>query len=467
MSVDKNKIAADCWRKANEAMSREQFDYAVDMLSRAMLIAPDNLLYRQTLRGAQRKLYGDNGSGARMAGMKLMPTRGKMKKARLKKDWKALDQAAEEGLKINPWDAGLNAAVGEACAKLGFTEVAVFGYEMAIRADQNSIPYNREYALLQEERANYEEAKAAWHRISKLDPDDLEANSKVTQLEASSMMRKGGYEGAKGTQDVKSAYDYDRRPREDRKAPGQQEADGPGVSQEADLQRAIRKEPENKDHYMKLASLYRRDNRLEEACEMFSKALELSGGDHAIREQLEDCELDRMRYNHELAKEAVAANPGDEAAKKNAVALAREILLREIEVFSRRVDRYPKDSKVKFELARRHMQMQEYSKAIPLLQRAVADSRIERDVLVALGNCFFREKKDQLALRQFEKAKDLVNAHDNENTYKQVYYALGLLNERAGKKDLAENYYQEVLGIDYEYRDTLKRLEGLHSDGDS
>lgn len=461
MSVDKNKMAADCWRKANESLQKENYDYAIDMLFRAMLLVPDNLLYRQTLRGAERKMYGDNGSGAKMAGMKLMKPKSKLKKARFSKDWKAVDQAAEEGLKVNPWDAALNAAMGEACAHLEYFEVAVFGYELALKAEPQNKEYNRNYALLQEERGNYNDAISAWHRVHKIDPDDQEARSKVTQLEANSMMRKSGMDDAKSTQDVKTAYDYDRRPRGDRKAPDK--ADGPGTSPEADLQRMIRKEPENRDLYMKLADLYRRSKRYEEAAAQYKTALDLSGNDATIREQLEDVQLDMMRQNHEAAKEARAANPDDETAKKNAVELGREIILREIEIFSARMQRYPKDARLKFDLARRHMMMQDYAKAIPLLQQAMSDSRIESDVLVQLGMCFLYEKKNVLALRQFEKAKELVNAHENVNQFKEVHYWLGRLYAEAKKNELAEEHLQEVLGIDYEYRDTLKRLEALQS----
>ena len=35
---------------------------------------------------------------------------------------------------------------------------------------------------------------------------------------------------------------------------------------------------------------------------------------------------------------------------------------------------------------------------------------------------------------------------------------------KKGEKTKAEDHYQEVLGVDYEYRDTLKRLEDLQSE---
>ena len=274
-------------------------------------------------------------------------------------------------------------------------------------------------------------------------------------------MRRGGYEDAKSTQEMKTAYDFDRKSAQ--KSSGPQEADGPGMSVEADLQRAIRKNPADVGSHLKLADLYKREKRLEEAAELLSTALQISGGDPTIREQAEDVELDRMRQNHELAKDAFRANPQDETAKRNAVELGKEILQREIEILSHRVERYKKDARLKYELAQRYMQAQAFAQAIPLLQQATADSRIECEVCVKLGDCFHREKKPTLALRQFEKAKELVNVHEKPDLFKTIHYALGVLYQAANDKEKAEVHFQEVLSVDYEYRDTLKRLEALQS----
>eukprot|EP00913_Durusdinium_trenchii_P023401 g21979.t1 len=441
-------IAADCLKRGTEALAREQYDYAVEMFTQSTKLVPDNVLFRQSLRGATKRMYKNNGSGAKMAGMKLMKIRTRLKKAQLSKDWVNVDSIAEEGLKVNPWDVNLNAAVGEACVHQGFSIVAIFAYECALEGEPNNKELNRTYALLQEERGNFAQAIAAWRRIAKVDPLDSQARSKCTQLEASTMMRDGNYDDAKSTQDVRTGYDYDRPGNKGRKTSGDQQADGPGMSVEADLERAIRKEPENKDHYLKFADYLKRENRLDEAAENLTKALELTGGsDHAIREQLEDVEIDQLRHNQSLALEAAKADPADVAAKKNSVALAKELLQREIEVLASRVERYPKDSRLKFQLAKNYKRCQQYAKAIPLLQQASSDNRIECEVLVMLGECFYEEKKLQLALRQFVKASEIVKPHDQTDLFKKIHYALGRLYEAAKKTAEAEEHYNEVLGF--------------------
>jgi len=460
---DKKKIAADCWRKGSEAMSRENWDYAIDMFSQAVLFVPDNLMYRQTLRGVEYRKYNNNKSGAKMAGMKLMSTRGKIKKAKMKKDWSAMDRAAEEGLRVNPWDAHMNAELGEACRHLGFGEIAVFCYQSALKEEPNSKAYNQVLAELLEERNEYAAAVKVWARITKLDPHDGHARMKFSQLQATAVLDRGGYEDAQSTQEMLADREIAKRLNRDE----EQQADGPGMSVEADLQRAIRKEPENADHYIKLGQYYREEGDLEQAVDLLRQAFDVSGNDAGVQEQLEDAELDLMRKNVESAKEAAAAaGPEEKEARETAAGLARELLKREIEVFSSRVERYPANLRLKFDLAQRLIRMSKFQQAIPLLQQSVKDSRIAGHVLVALGECFLADKKASLARRQLEKAVKELDPQDQTSLFKKAQYYLGRISEDAGEVDQAEEHYSEVLALDYEYKDALQRLEGLQGNAE-
>ncbi len=452
---DKRKLAADCWRRGNEAMSKENWDYAIQMLHQCVRFDPENLMFRQTLRGCEEKKYGGNKTGAKMAGMKLMSVRGKIKKAQLKKDWDAVDKACEEGLQINPWDAQLNADLGTALKELGFNKVAEHAFEKAVAADPKNKDFLRALAELYEERGRYDLAGGCWERITKIDPMDGDARMRGQQAATKGVIDKGGYEDAESSKGVMADHEVAKRLNIQKDG----QADGPGQSEEADLQRAIRKEPDNKDHYTKLGDFYRRAGKLEESRDIYQKAVELSGGDVNIREQVEDVELDMMRKNLEIAQHK--AGEGDETAKANAAALDKELLLREIEVLRSRVERYPNDMRNKFRLGECFMRTKQFAEAIPLFQQASQDNRIETKALAKLGFCFMQEKKYPLAKRQFEKAAPKLNANDHPDLFKDVNYWLGRLCEAAGDSESAENYFSEVLAVDYNYKDTLKRLEDL------
>jgi len=457
MDAEKKKIAADCWKKGSEAMSKENWDYAIEMFGKSVMLVPDNLLYRQTLRGVERKKYGDNGSGAKMAGLRLTKVKTRIKTSRLKKNWDAVDRAVEDGLKINPWEATLLFELGVAARERGFSEVATDAMRNAVANDTKNKMFARELAELLESRGDYSEASKIWQRLAKLDPTDAEARTKAMQVLTDNVIDRGGYEGAETTRDAMADDEVAKRLGTATGGP----ADGPGQSEEADLVHQVRREPENVDHRLNLATFYRKSGKLEEAALTLKEALDISGGNTGIRENLEDVELDLLRQNLNLARDKTTEEADNEEALRNVKALNGELIMREIEIFSSRVERYPNDLKMKFDLGTRFVKIKKYAQAIPLFQVCVKDNRLETGALASLGKCFIAEKKGKLAIRQFEKAVESINQIDEPDLYKEIHYYLGRLLEEEGDKSTAEHHYTEVLAVDYEYKDALSRMEGL------
>ena len=448
------KIASDCWKKGNEAIPKENWDYAIDMYTKACKLVPHSLTYRHSLRATERKKYGDNGKGAAMAGMRLMGVRGKVKKAEMGKDWASLIEAAEEGLAVNPWDVSLLKSLGDGCAQLNYPDVAIFSYEEALKIDPQHIEINKALADILESRGEYKRAVSCWQRIQKADPNSGHARTRIQQLSAGEVIDRGGYGAAEGTRNVLSANNVGKSVAA--------EADGPGMSHEADLLRATRKDPENKDGWLRLAEYYRREGNLPAAEEHFSKAYELTGGkDHTIRELVEDVQLDQLRQ--ELAKAKASAQTGDDESKRDAGRLAGELLRREVEVYSVRVERYPADMKLKFELGQRYMRVKNWKDAIPLFQQARGDVRIKGEALAALGKCFAYDGKIALARRQFETAVGEINVDDKPEVFKDVHYSLARLAEEMKDYDVAEEHYQIVIEVDYTFRDCVDRLDKMQS----
>ena len=457
----KRKLAADCFRKGTEAMAKQNWDYAVDMLDKSTALDPENLMYRQTKRGCTRKKYNDNKTGARMAGVKLMGVRTRIKKCRMKKDWPGVDRAAEEGLIVNPWDASLHADLGDACHQMGYDDVAVESYRQCVTAEPKNIDYLRRIGDLLRERGEYIEACKFWERIQELKPNDEEARTMVSKLLTEQTINRDGYDEADNTREVKAknAYEEDRMARSGSGGG----PDGPGQSEQADLERAIRKDPATVSNYIALADILRKEKKLEQAAAILKQGLDASGNDPAVREKLEDVELDLMRLNVAMSRKDAKANQSNKQFIKKYQALRGELLKREISVFSARIERNPKDPKLKFELGLRHKQCKDWAKAIPFLQQASASQTLKCDALIALGECFVNDKKVDLARRQFEKALEFISDQDQVEQFSQVHYALGRIYESKKNVEKAEHHYTEVLGKDYEYKDVLARLEKLES----
>lgn len=459
MSTDNKSIAQKCFATASGALAKGNFDYAIQMYTICVKQDPGNLLFRQSLRGAEKKMYGDNGSGAKMASMKLMGPTGKAKKARMQKDWKTLAEAAEEGLAVNPWHAGFNADLGDALRELGHAETAIFAYEESIKADGTNKDVLRSLGGLFEARGDYVKASGAWERVAKLDPYDGEARSKVTAMQAQSAIKKSGLGEAQSTRTVSTGYETDTR-----LSKGQQ-VDGPGMSVESDLLRTIRKDPKNKDNFLKLVDYYKREGRLADAAQQLEEAVQVSGGDTNIKEMLEDVQLEIMRNELQETKQQATEASDDASLKQKCGELAKELTTREIDVFSRRMERYPNDLRLKFELGQRFMRVGNWQKAIPLFQISRGDPRIKGESLFYLGRCFIHDNKATLGRRQFEAAIPEVNYDEKPELYKDLYYYLARVCEEQKDLKAAEEFYQKVLEVDYEFRDAVSRLDTLQAQG--
>ncbi len=453
------KIANQCWKSGSAALDKKNFDYAVEQFSTVAKLVPENLAYRQCLRGAEYAKYNNNGTGARMAGPKLMGIRSRIKKARGKEDWLAMNHEAEAGLLINPWDAQLEAYVGEACSQLGFKDVAIFAYSNAVKQEKENLAYLKALAELHLEKRNYDESGRLWEKIYQLNPLDSEARSKQNEIMTLKTMDRGGYDDAANTRDVKAgqtAYDFDRK-----KQSSDHDVIGPGDDPESDLKRQIRKTPDKFEPYQKLGDFYRKAKRLDECIEMYKTAYEKSGNNEDIKEQMEDVQLDKLRGQMELAKEAAEKTPEDEEAQKTHKHLREKLIKNEIQIFSDRLKRHAQDSRLKYELGKRYMKVKHYKEAIKLFQQAVVDTRLATECYVLLGECFLKENQMPLAKRQFEKALPSLNSHDKPELFLKTHYALGRIAQQNGDRDAAENHYQEILAIDYDYMDVAKRLREL------
>ena len=163
------------------------------------------------------------------------------------------------------------------------------------------------------------------------------------------------------------------------------------------------------------------------------------------------------------------SNPTKERLVEKARGLQQEVIQKEMELYSLGVELNPTDLKKKFELAQRlaSRHVKQFSKAIPLLQQAANNPNLRVEAQVLLGECFARDGKADLARRQLEKAVEGLNFADRPEAFKTAHYLLGRLHQAAGKNEQAEHHYGEVLAVDYEYKDVLKRMEELSGSGGS
>ena len=442
----------------NKVAAQGQFDYATQMYTDCVLGDPANPVYVKSFLNNLAKKYQGNKKGSKMAGMATMGSRASLKKTSMQKDWTGVLTNALEILKSNPWDTGALIELGRACEAQELDESQLEFMRMALDADMADVEVNRVAARAFGRLGYFDEAIACWTRVINAKPGDEEAVRARSNLSVEKTIKKGGYETADSTKQVRA----------DKQAPadGAEEDVDKRLSPEQQLMRAIKKDPTKSANYIELAEMYQRDEKFVEAEKVLTQALQAAGGDIMIRERLEDVQLRRLRQKIGQA-EKKAADEGTDAAKKLVSDLKSNLLNQEIEVYGNRCERYPANLGFKFELAQRLEKSKKYAEAIKLYQEARNDQKRKGQVFMGLGKCFTNIKQYKLALDSFDKAVEAIPERDIDQR-KEALLLAGKLAVHTKDLERAEKHLSALAGIDFAYKDLpdwLDKLAKLREDG--
>src|SRR4051812_21079910 len=92
------------FKTASDAALKNNFDYAIQMYQEACKLSPENLLYRQALRGVARKKFANTPAKVgRMVTARTHPIRLRAKTAKAKGQWAYVLEVCEEVFAYNPW----------------------------------------------------------------------------------------------------------------------------------------------------------------------------------------------------------------------------------------------------------------------------------------------------------------------------------------------------------------------------
>jgi tetratricopeptide (TPR) repeat protein len=426
------------------------------MYAMCLLGDPANPIYVKSFLSNLAKSYDNNKTGGKMAGMRTMGPKANVKKSVMQKDWMGVVTTGLEVLKINPWDSWTLIEVGKACEALELDESQIEFLRMALDGNMADPDTNRVAAKAFGRLGFFDEAIACWQRVAKAKPGDEEAMRGMSNLSVEKTIRKGGYETAESTKQVRAV----------KQAAADDEDVDKRLTPEQQLERTIVKKPTDMNNYIELSEIYLRDDRFESAEKVLERALQASGGDVAIRERLEDTQLRRARQQLAIA-EKKAREERSEAAIKLYNELRTDLNSKEIQVYGNRVERYPANTGFKYELAVRLKKAKKYNEAIKLYQEARTDLKRRGQVFMGLGECFTHIKQYKLALTNFEAAVEAIPERDIDQR-KEALYLAGKLAVHQRDMEAADKYLSALAGLDYSYKDVpewLDKLAKLREDG--
>jgi tetratricopeptide (TPR) repeat protein len=439
----------------NDAAQKGNDVYAAQMYKEACKAKPDNLAYRQSLRGVQRRKFGNDPSKVgRMVGLKLQGLRVKIGMAKSRQKWADVLDLCEEVFVHNPWDLDASTNAAEAAENLGYKKVAQYFIEAVLPQGEKDERFLRAAAHFEEYAEDFEKAIRCWDKLRILMPADEEARKKVNDLTAKATIKKSGMQDRIDKHAVGSSGPEKDLP------PDAEELRRQMVTPEKRYLQEIEETPERIGPYLALAEHYKHEGRLEEAEKILAKGVKSNPDDSYLMGSYADVQMNRLRQGIEILTRKVAKEPHDPEPKTKLEQFKAALYKYELKELRRKSGLAVDDLKIRLLLGKKLAEGGKHDEAIAEFQQVRNSPELKVQALLQSGLSFKANGVVKLAERNFEEALRTVDQKDTA-TFNELHYNLGLISEESGSLAIAEEHYNEVAANDYSYRDVAQRLRKL------
>ena len=449
MAVDLAQKAQNFANRGRQALETGKYDLAVDMLMESVSAAPDVLETRKLLRAAQIANFRKNGKAGFGAKLGYMMARQKIMGLVKKGQGAEAMAEAEKLLCQNPLDADNIEAAVKAAEAAGKADHAAISIEAAYECSNKDPSLLERVATYYTMAKRWDKARDAYRKLAEMKPGDQRVMQLLKNAEAQATMnsgwtetagKKGGFQNLIANKEQAAKLDAANK------------AVVTGDDAELLIQEKLKQieaEPKNMNARRALARIYIQGKRFYEAIDVLQQAIEVSG--------TMDPELDRMLsqtkvqyYDQQI--DALRA----EGREDEAVNMEGEKNQFVFDDLAARVERYPNDLHLRFELGRQYFTYGYYDDALTHLQLAQKSPKDRLWALYYLAMCFLSQGQSDMGVMQLETARDAIPTMDDLK--KKVVYQLGLCAEEAGDLQKAYQYYKDVYSADVGFEDLSERM---------
>jgi len=374
---------------------------------------------------------------------------------------------------MKPTDALLAVKATEAAGKLGLTEQTYWLGDRAmdkIRSEKK--PRKDLYLKLVEVFSKigaFEKSVEALEAAVRMDPSDGRLAAELRNLSAQATMSKGGYDqtGEAGgfKANIRDADKQRHLEEQERIVKTDETIDRLLKVEEEDYQRRP-DDPAAINKYAKRLIERGRPEDEKRAAEVLKKAYE-STKQFRFREMSGDLLLRRANRKLLEFRDKAAAAPDNAAAATTYKRAQAEYARMELEEFKSRVEAYPTDLGLKFELGKRYFEMDDIDSAIPLFQEAQSDAKRRVEAQNYLAQSFQKIDYIDEAINTYQQALE-AHRSPNDDTGMALRYGLmcALQVKAEAERDLAvaEEADKLASGIaiqQFGYRDIRVRRDAL------
>ena len=437
-------------QKAEEALRRRNYDFAVELYRQLIELDPDQGEARSGLRKALRKRTQEGGKGGGLfrAVSGALPL-SKAKALQKLGKHEACAKALEDYLATNPLDEEGNLLLGVALEQAGHFRSARAVYEFTAEiAPKNPEALKRAGSMMQR-TGDPARALEYYERALEADPRDQEALKARKNLAAETALSRSNVASVSHSRELIKDKDRSRELERSRRLVLSEE------ELRAELTRLEERFAENAsdpDLMVQLADVHERLGDPAAALELVERALSYRRDSFELLCKAGDLETKRLK---KAVRAADKAGQADQASQ-----LEQELITHEVKDLRRRVEARPGDAALRLTLAKKLLRADDVDGALGELQRCSNEPRVRDEALFFLGQCFQRKGILDLARKEYEHA---LEATDGKNERaKEILYNLGSIAEAQGNRDEARSFYIRIYEVDIGYRDVAAKMGALN-----
>ncbi len=199
------------------------------------------------------------------------------------------------------------------------------------------------------------------------------------------------------------------------------------------------------------------------AASLLTQALQAHPGELRLREQWEELHLTQVRQRLRFARRQ-ARHTAHPQAHRLVSQLEDDVLRHEIEFFSIRARRYPRETQWSLELAIRLKRSGNYAEAVRLLREVPADNPRSARVAFEIGECLQFQRRFREALESYTEAVRqiaLLAPVPTEDWARTALYRAGTLAHDLGLLEQAADCLRQLVKLAPDHEDVQQRLDKL------
>lgn len=445
--------------KGNEAASRDNFDYAIALYSQVLQKEPSCFEVRRKLRAVQINKTGGRTSFFKkvLSSAGSSPLLAKAQIALRKDPGEAL-HLAEQMLNSDPFNSAAHKVIVEAANALKLQQTALFSLDLLAKNSPKDKSIISQYAHALADAGQIARAEELLNGLVNQYPQDGELATALKNLSARRTMDEGGYDSLA---DGEGSY---RDILKDEHEAVQLEQEAKVVKSEdagerliAEYEQRLKTEPENTKMIRSLAELYAEKKRFDEALELYARIQALAqGSDPSLDRAISETKVKQLESKKDQL-DPTAPDYADQVA-----AIEAEKLQFQVEECRKRVEKFPTDLSIRFEMGTLLFKAGKISEAIKEFQKAQGNPHRKLAAMGYLAQCFAKRKMYDLAARTLQNAIKEKEAFDGEK--KDLIYNLGCVLESMDKKEEAIEQFKLIYEVDIGYRDVAEKVDAYYAE---